>query len=205
MWKKPVVAMMLMRTDLTTLSAWLLSKSGTCPCCQHLLATQIFGEWEIWLSPVLPRVKRSDWLMTCQFKSIHIQLRIKKKKSPVYLWYALYVSGCCNSYFLMLKQVFARNLRQQLHLVRLRHLPDETIIPKPVNIQVDAEGTEETLPIHESDRHPDCGCYQGSLRDRTKHVAEDWRILSPFAGGSFPLLGEHRHIIVQHKTQHEEP
>lgn len=105
----------------------------------------------------------------------------------------------------MLEQVLAWNPGQQPDLLRLRHALQQAVVPKPVEVQVDAERAEEALSVHQSDRDPHCRGYQGSLRDGAKHVAEDGRILAPLPCGSVPLLRQHRDIIVQDETQHEEP
>lgn len=122
-----------------------------------------------------------------------------------YLRYALDVPHCRRSDLLMLKQVFARDPGQQANLLRLRHPRQQAVVPEAFDVQVDAEGTEEALAIHEGDRDPDSRGDEGSLGDRAEHVAQDGRILAPLPGRSVPFLRQHRHIVVQHEAQHEEP
>lgn len=105
----------------------------------------------------------------------------------------------------MLKQVLARNPGQQADLLCLRHPRQMAVVPEALDVQVDAEGAEEALAVHQGDRDPDGRGDEGALGDGAEHVAQDGRILAPLPRGSVPLLGQHRHVVVQHEAQHEEP
>lgn len=105
----------------------------------------------------------------------------------------------------MLKQVFTWNLCQHFYPLGFRHPPQKTEIPEFVKIQVDTESTEETLPVHERNRHPHRRRYQRPLGDGAKHVAKDGWIFLSFPCRSFPFLGQNGYIIVQDKTQQKEP